>query len=143
MALVYYYFDDNPRQMLDKGRATLIVTTLMVINKRTVCRVVGLNGCARWSLGPEGAWLSCTRSDLCLPRYVSWGCSIALTLPSLKHSHHRLTTLLHTHTHTSQVVMLSILGFGAFTKPLLAAMLQGDGESDALAAQLSKIPLLG
>lgn len=30
VALVYYYFDDNPRQMLDKGRATLIVTTLMV-----------------------------------------------------------------------------------------------------------------
>jgi hypothetical protein len=39
--------------------------------------------------------------------------------------------------------MLSILGFGAFTKPLLAAMLRGDGESAALAAHLSKIPLLG
>jgi hypothetical protein len=32
VALVYFYFDDNPRQMLDKGRATLIVTTLMVRN---------------------------------------------------------------------------------------------------------------
>lgn len=42
-----------------------------------------------------------------------------------------------------QVVMLSILGFGAFTKPLLAAMLKGDAEAAALAAQLSKIPLLG
>lgn len=42
-----------------------------------------------------------------------------------------------------QVVMLSILGFGAFTKPLLAAMLKGDGEAAALAAHLSKIPLLG
>lgn len=42
-----------------------------------------------------------------------------------------------------QVVMLSILGFGAFTKPLLAAMLKGDAEAAALAAHLSKIPLLG
>lgn len=42
-----------------------------------------------------------------------------------------------------QVVMISILGFGAFTKPLLAAMLKGDAEAAALAAQLSKIPLLG
>jgi hypothetical protein len=30
VALVYYYFDDNPRQVLDKSRATLIVSTLMV-----------------------------------------------------------------------------------------------------------------
>jgi hypothetical protein len=43
----------------------------------------------------------------------------------------------------AQVVMLSILGFGAFTKPLLAAMLKGDAEAAALAARLSKIPLLG
>lgn len=30
VALVYLYFDDDPRQMPDKGRATLIVSTLMV-----------------------------------------------------------------------------------------------------------------
>jgi NhaP-type Na+/H+ or K+/H+ antiporter len=30
VALVYYYFDDNPKQVLDRGRATLIVSTLMV-----------------------------------------------------------------------------------------------------------------
>jgi hypothetical protein len=41
--------------------------------------------------------------------------------------------------------MLSILGFGALTKPLLAALF-GEGGGDnaaALAAQLSRIPLLG
>jgi hypothetical protein len=34
VALVYYYFDDNPRQVLDRGRATLIVSTLMVRMRR-------------------------------------------------------------------------------------------------------------
>eukprot|EP00879_Flechtneria_rotunda_P020154 GHRR01021195.1.p1 GENE.GHRR01021195.1~~GHRR01021195.1.p1 ORF type:complete len:511 (+),score=207.14 GHRR01021195.1:167-1699(+) len=68
VALVYYYFDDNPREMPDRARATLIVSTLMV-------------------------------------------------------------------------VMLSILGFGAFTKPLLAAMLKGDRDMP-LMDQLRAIPLL-
>ncbi|WIA30258.1 hypothetical protein OEZ86_000348 [Tetradesmus obliquus] len=68
VALVYYYFDDNPRQVLDRSRATLIVSTLMV-------------------------------------------------------------------------VMISILGFGALTKPLLAAMLKGEREA-SLRDQLRTIPLL-
>jgi hypothetical protein len=40
-----------------------------------------------------------------------------------------------------QVVMLSILGFGALTKPLLAAMLKGDSDA-SLRDQLRTIPLL-
>ncbi|KAF8069528.1 NHX2 [Scenedesmus sp. PABB004] len=31
VALTYYYFEDNPRAQLDRGRATLIVSTLMAV----------------------------------------------------------------------------------------------------------------
>lgn len=41
-----------------------------------------------------------------------------------------------------QVVMASITGVGALTKPLMAMLLRDDGET-ALAAQLSNMPLLG
>jgi hypothetical protein len=41
-----------------------------------------------------------------------------------------------------QVVLFSITGVGAFTKPLLGMLLRDGGERD-LAAQLSHVPLLG
>jgi hypothetical protein len=42
----------------------------------------------------------------------------------------------------TQVVMLSITGVGALTKPLLGMLLR-DGGDRMLAAQLSQVPLLG
>jgi len=53
VALVYYYFDDNPKQVLDRGRATLIVSTLMVC----VC-VLQLCWLACLATTPRGAQLT-------------------------------------------------------------------------------------
>jgi NhaP-type Na+/H+ or K+/H+ antiporter len=61
VALVYYYFDDAPNQMVDRQRATLIVATLMVgvwSMDRLTLMVTDMSHCARvdgpcaWDLSP-------------------------------------------------------------------------------------------
>jgi hypothetical protein len=65
VALVYYYFDDNPRQVLDRGRATLIVSTLMVRRAAEM-----------WGLAVQVSDIQCS----CIP------CHVALLIR--KHSEH-------------------------------------------------------